>query len=67
MIGEPYAVDVLRIDGDSEQAALVQLPPRLARFVQRVARLQPGKYVMTLTVQKERSFWTIQEMSEVER
>lgn len=67
MIGEPYVVDVLRIDGDSEQAALVQLPPRLARFVQRVARLQPGKYVMTLTVQKERSFWTIQEMSEVER
>lgn len=66
MTGGPY-IDVLRIDGDNEQAALVQLPPRMARFVQRVARLQPGKYVMTLTVQKERSFWTIQEMSEVER
>lgn len=59
--------EVLRIDEDGEPAVLVQPPPRLARFVQRVARLQPGKYVLTLTIGQERAFWTIQEMGGLER
>jgi hypothetical protein len=48
-------------------AAAVSLPPRLARFGQRVARLRPGKYVLTLTVKEDDAFWTIQEMGRVER
>lgn len=60
--------DVLTIDGgDGQQPVLLQPPPRLQRFVQRVARLQPGKYVLTLTIAQERAFWTIQEMGGVER
>lgn len=59
--------NVMRVDGDEEQAVLVQPPARVARFMQRVARLQPGKYVLTLTIAQERAWWTIQEMSEVER
>ena len=60
--------DVLTIgDGDNEQPVLLQPPPRLQRFVQRVARLQPGKYVLTLTIAQERAFWTIQEMGGLER
>ena len=60
--------DVLTIgDGDSEQPVLLQPPPGLQRFVQRVARLQPGKYVLTLTIAQERAFWTIQEMGGLER
>ncbi len=60
--------DVLTIgDGDDEQPVLLQPPPRLQRFVQRVARLQPGKYVLTLTIAQERAFWTIQEMGGLER
>ena len=60
--------DVLTIgDGDSEQPVLLQPPPRLQRFVQRVARLQPGKYVLTLTIAQERAFWTIQKMGGLER
>lgn len=60
--------DVLTIgDGDGEQPVLLQPPPRLQRFVQRVARLQPGKYVITLTIAQERAFWTIQEMGGLER
>ena len=58
--------DVLRIDDDGEQGVLVQPPARLLRFMQRVARLQPGKYVLTLTIAQERAFWTIQEMSKLE-
>lgn len=56
----------VRIERDEEPGAVVQLPPRVARFVQRVARLQPGKYVLTLTVTEERAFWTIQEMGQIE-
>ena len=59
--------DIIRIDGDNEQAVLVQPAARLARFVQRVARLQPGKYVLTLTIAPERAFWTIQEMNGIEK
>jgi hypothetical protein len=56
----------VRIERDEEPGAVVQLPPRVARFVQRVARLHPGKYVLTLTVTEERTFWTIQEMGQIE-
>jgi hypothetical protein len=59
--------DVLRIDDDGEQGVLVQPPVRLQRFMQRVARLQPGKYVLTLTIAQERAFWTIQEMGGLEK
>ncbi len=58
--------DVLRIEEDGEQAVLVQPPARLQRFMQRVARLQPGKYVLTLTIAQERAWWTIQEMNGLE-
>lgn len=58
--------DVLRIDDDAGPAVLVQPPARLQRFVQRVSRLQPGKYVLTLTIAHERAWWTIQEMNSVE-
>lgn len=51
---------------DGEPGAVVQMPPRVARFVQRVARLQPGKYVLTLTLTDGRAFWTIQEMGKIE-
>ncbi len=58
--------DVLRIDEDGEQGVLVQPPARLHRFMQRLARLQPGKYVLTLTIAQERAWWTIQEMNGLE-
>ena len=48
-------------------APVVQPPPRVVRFVQRVARLRPGKYVLTLTLTEDRAFWTIQEMGQVEK
>ncbi|HHY54610.1 MAG TPA: hypothetical protein GYA08_04160, partial [Chloroflexi bacterium] len=44
-----------------------QPPLRVVRFVQRVARLRPGKYVLTLTLTDDRAFWTIQEMGQVEK
>ena len=58
--------DVLRIEEDGEPGVLVQPPARLRRFMQRVARLQPGKYVLTLTIAQERAWWTIQEMNGLE-
>lgn len=57
----------VRIESDdSEPGAVVQPPPRVVRFVQRVARLRPGKYVLTLTLTEDRAFWTIQEMGQIE-
>ncbi len=51
-----------------ERAAAMQLPPRMARFMERVARLPEGRYILTLTINSERgAFWTIQEMNQVER
>jgi hypothetical protein len=59
--------DAVRIESDEcEAGAMVQPPVRVARFVQRVARLRPGKYVLTLTLTEDRAFWTIQEMGRVE-
>ena len=58
----------MRVEGDEcEPGAVVQLPPRVGRFVQRLARLQPGKYVLTLTLTDDRAFWTIHEMGQVEK
>ncbi len=46
----------------------MQLPPRMVRFMERVARLPEGRYILTLTINSERgAFWTIQEMNQVER
>ena len=57
----------VRIESDdSEPGAVVQPPPRVVRCVQRVARLRPGKYVLTLTLTEDRAFWTIQEMGQIE-
>lgn len=61
------ASDVMRIESDdTEPGAVVQPPVRVARFVQRVSRLRPGKYVLTLTLTEDGAFWTIQEMGRVE-
>ena len=61
------ASDVMRVESDeTEPGTIVQPPPRVVRFVQRVARLRPGKYVLTLTLTEDRAFWTIQEMGRVE-
>jgi hypothetical protein len=49
-----------------EHGAVVTLPPRVSRFASRIARLQPGKYLLTLTITEERAYWTIQEMNRVE-
>jgi len=57
----------VRIESDEcEPGAVVQPPLRVVRFVQRVARLRPGKYVLTLTLTEDRAFWTIQEMGQIE-
>lgn len=64
MVGPDNAVRIER--DEDEPGAVVQPPPRVARFVQRVARLQPGKYVLTLTLTEDRAFWTIHEMGRVE-
>lgn len=58
--------NAVRIEDGEAPGVVVQLPPRSVRFVQRVARLRPGKYVLTLTLTEERAFWTIQEMGRVE-
>lgn len=60
--------DAAIIDIDESTTPSPPSPPprRVARFVQRVARLQPGKYVLTLTITEERAFWTIQELNRVE-
>lgn len=60
--------DTMRIESDdTEPGAVVQPPVRVMRFVQRVSRLRPGKYVLTLTLTDDRAFWTIQEMGQVEK
>lgn len=62
------AADAMRIENDKTEPVveMVQPPMRVMRFVQRVARLRPGKYVLTLTLTEDRAFWTIQEMGRVE-
>lgn len=53
---------------EHQGAVVVQLPPHMARFVEKVAGLQPGRYILTLTITQERkAFWTTQEMGQVER
>ena len=66
-VGVAMTADVKQIDwartGETEIAGV---PPRVERFVQRVAKLAPGKYVLTLTVKEDRAFWTIQTMGRIE-
>lgn len=53
---------------EHQGAIVVQLPPHIARFVEKVAGLEPGRYILTLTITSERkAFWTTQEMGQVER
>jgi len=60
---EPAAV------GSGHSGAIVlQLPPHIARLAERLAQLGEGRYIMTLTLNREhKAFWTIQEMGQVER
>lgn len=60
------ASDVMRVESDETEPGTIVQPQRVVRFVQRVARLRPGKYVLTLTLTEDRAFWTIQEMGQVE-
>lgn len=43
-------------------------PPHTLRFIERVLKLAPGHYILTLTINEQRGlFWTVQRMNQVER
>jgi hypothetical protein len=53
---------------EQTEAIMLQLPLHIARLAVRLSQLNEGRYIMTLTLNRERkAFWTIQEMGQIER
>ena len=44
-----------------------QLPVRWRNFAKRLQDLKDGRYILTITINGDRVFWTVQQMNKVEQ
>lgn len=50
-----------------DSRTIVHVREKVKRFAERVDRLNDGRYILTLTLNEQKAFWTIQQMNEVEK
>lgn len=53
--------------GTINNRTIVHVQEKVKRFAERVDKLNDGRYILTLTLNEQKAFWTIQQMNEVEK
>lgn len=54
-------------EGATIAGSILTVPGRWLKFLRRCLGLQPGRYILVLTVERDRTDWSVQEVGKIEK